>query len=154
MSPTDRRSSGQADGFRAGVTGRITPKWQVFPGYTYLDAEIKSGIAAGPRESCRPIRQSTPPRHGPAIPILPDWEAGGRAFYMSQRYAYSPNAVQASGFVRWDGMIAYHKPKYDVRVNLFNIFDTKYYDALIQSDGGRSMPGTGRTAMLSFTYRM
>jgi len=29
-----------------------------------------------------------------------------------------------------------------------------YYDALIQSDGGRSVPGSGRTAMLSLNYRM
>jgi len=81
-------------------------------------------------------------------------EVGGGAFYMSERYANNTNTVQVGGFVRWDGMIAFHQPKYDVRLNLFNIFDKKYYDALIQSDGGRSVPGTGRTAMLSLTYRM
>ncbi|MGT2492919.1 TonB-dependent receptor domain-containing protein [Cupriavidus basilensis] len=36
-------------GFRAGATGRITSKWQVFAGYTYLDGEIVNGIAAGTR---------------------------------------------------------------------------------------------------------
>lgn len=144
----------QVDGFRAGVTGRITPKWQVFAGYTYLDAEIKDGIAAGTQGK---VPTNTPKHTATAwtsYSILPSWEVGGGAFYMSQRYANNTNTVQVGGFVRWDGMIAYHQPKYDVRLNLFNIFDKKYYDALIQSDGGRSVPGTGRTAMLSFTYRM
>lgn len=144
----------QVDGFRAGVTGRITPKWQVFAGYTYLDAEIQSAIAAGTQGK---VPTNTPKHTATAwtsYAILPSWEVGGGAFYMSQRYANNTNTVQVGGFVRWDGMIAYHQPRYDVRLNLFNIFDKKYYDALIQSDGGRSVPGTGRTAMLSFTYRM
>lgn len=136
------------------MTGRITQKWQVFAGYTYLNGVIENGVAAG-TEGKVPL--NTPKHTATAwtsYAILPSWEIGGGAFYMSQRYANNTNTVQVGGYVRWDGMIAYHQPKYDVRLNLFNIFDKKYYDALIQSDGGRSVPGTGRTAMLSFTYRM
>ncbi|MGO4808406.1 TonB-dependent receptor [Cupriavidus sp. 2MCAB6] len=141
-------------GFRAGATGRITNKWQVFAGYTYLDGEIVNGIAAGTQGM---VPTNTPKHTATAwtsYRVLQDWEVGGGAFYMSQRYANNTNTVQVGGFVRWDGMIAYHQPKYDVRLNLFNVFDKKYYDALIQSDGGRSVPGTGRTAMLSLIYRM
>ncbi|MGO4328879.1 TonB-dependent receptor [Cupriavidus sp. 2TAF22] len=144
----------QVDGFRFGATGRITPKWQVFAGYTYLNAVIENGIAAGTQGK---IPGNTPKHTATAwtsYAVLPNWEVGGGAFYMSQRYANNTDTVQVGGYVRWDGMIAYHQPKYDVRLNLFNIFDKKYYDALIQSDGGRSVPGTGRTAMLSFVYRM
>ena len=50
-------------------------------------------------------------------------------------------------------MLAYHQPHYDVRLNLFNLFDKHYYDALIPSDGGRAVPGMARTAMLSVNYR-
>ena len=144
----------RVNGFRAGATGRITSRWQVFAGYTYLDAEIVNGIAAGTQGM---VPTNTPKHTATAwtsYALTPEWELGGGAFYMSQRYANNTNTVQVGGFVRWDGMIAYHQPKYDVRLNLFNIFDKKYYDALIQSDGGRSVPGTGRTAMLSFAYRM
>ncbi|WP_420996436.1 TonB-dependent receptor [Cupriavidus sp. 30B13] len=144
----------QVDGARVGITGRITPKWQVFAGYTYLDAIIENGIASGTQGK---IPGNTPKHTATAwtsYMVLPNWEVGGGAFYMSQRYANNTDTTQVGGFVRWDGMVAYHQPKYDVRLNLFNIFDKRYYDALIQSDGGRSVPGTGRTAMLSFTYRM
>lgn len=141
-------------GFRAGATGRITNKWQVFAGYTYLDGEIINGIAAS---TTGKVPTNTPKHTATAwtsYTFLPNWEVGGGAFYMSERFANNTNTVQVGSFVRWDGMVAYHQPKYDVRLNLFNIFDKKYYDALIQSDGGRAVPGTGRTAMLSFTYRM
>ncbi|MDW3680419.1 TonB-dependent siderophore receptor [Cupriavidus sp. CV2] len=141
-------------GFRAGATGRITSKWQVFAGYTFLDADIVNGIAAGTQG----MTPANTPKHTAtawtSYAVLPNWEVGGGAFYMSQRYANNTDTVQVGGYVRWDGMIAYHQPKYDVRLNLFNVFDKKYFDALIPSDGGRSVPGTGRTAMLSVVYRM
>jgi len=38
-------------------------------------------------------------------------------------------------------------------VNLLNLTNKYYYDALIQSDGGRAVPGIGRTALLTATYR-
>lgn len=141
-------------GFRAGATGRITSKWQVFAGYTYLDGEIVNGVGAG---TTGKVPLNTPKHTATAwtsYSFLPNWEVGGGAFYMSERFANNTNLVQVGSYVRWDGMLAYHQPKYDVRLNLFNVFNKKYYDALIQSDGGRAVPGTGRTAMLSFTYRM
>jgi len=141
-------------GFRAGASGRITSKWQVFAGYTYLDAQIVNGIGAGTTG----MVPANTPKHTATLwtsyRVLPEWEVGGGAYYMSQRFANNTNTVQVGGYVRWDAMVAYHQPKYDVRLNLFNVFDKKYYDALIASDGGRAVPGTGRTAMLSFVYRM
>ena len=73
---------------------------------------------------------------------------------MSRRYAANTDVVQVGGYARWDGTLDYHQPKYDVRLNVFNLFDRKYFDALIPSDGGRSVPGTGRSAMLSFSYHV
>ena len=35
----------------------------------------------------------------------------------------------------------------------FNLVDAHYYDSLIQSDGGRAVPGLGRTAMITLVYR-
>jgi catecholate siderophore receptor len=55
--------------------------------------------------------------------------------------------------VRWDATLAYHQPKYDIRLNLFNLSNAYYYDALIPSDGGRAVPGAARSAMLSYAYR-
>jgi catecholate siderophore receptor len=40
-----------------------------------------------------------------------------------------------------------------VQLNALNIGDKKYIDALIPSDGGRSIPGIGRTLLATFDYK-
>ncbi|MEJ0064097.1 MAG: hypothetical protein WDM85_00695 [Caulobacteraceae bacterium] len=47
-------------------------------------------------------------------------------------------------YTRLDATLAYRQPHYEIRLNLFNLADERYYDSLIQSDGGRAVPGTGR----------
>ena len=40
------------------------------------------------------------------------------------------------------------------RLNVFNLTDTYYYEQVIASDGGRAVPGSGLTAMLTLTARL
>ena len=145
----------RARGARAGATGRITKQWQVAANYTYLDAQVIEASALDGTLGKIPVNTL---KHTVATwttyDIAPKWQVGGGATYMSQRYANATNTVQVGGYVRWDATVAYLQKDYDIRLNLFNLTNKMYYDALIQSDGGRSVPGTGRTAMLSVTYRM
>ncbi|EJL87873.1 TonB-dependent siderophore receptor [Herbaspirillum sp. CF444] len=142
-------------GARAGATGRINKQWQVAAGYTYLDAQVLSGAAGDTAVGKIPVNT---PKHTlttwTTYDVVPHWQIGGGATYMSQRYANATNTVQVGGYTRWDATVAYTQKQYDIRLNLFNLTNKMYYDALIQSDGGRSVPGTGRTAMLSVNYRM
>ena len=96
--------------------------------------------------------------------IDPAWQVGAGAFYMSQRFVADSgisatlpqgnvDRVSVPSYTRWDATLAYHQPKYDLRLNLLNLTNRQYYDALIQSDGGRSVPGIGRTVLLTGTYR-
>lgn len=145
----------RARGARAGATGRITKQWQVAANYTYLDAQVIEASTLDGTQGKVPVNT---PKHTVATwttyDIAPQWQVGGGATYMSQRYANATNTVQVGGYVRWDATVAYLQKDYDIRLNLFNLTNKMYYDALIQSDGGRSVPGSGRTAMLSVTYRM
>jgi len=144
----------QVDGFRAGAAGRITPKWSVFAGYTYLDAQIVNGIAVG---TTGKVPTNTPENAATlwtTYEFAPHWEIGGGTIYQSSRYLNNTNLVRVGGYSRWDGTLAYRQRDYDIRLNLFNLADKYYHDALIQSDGGRAVPGAGRTAMLSFLYRI
>ena len=70
---------------------------------------------------------------------------------MGQRYANNTNTVHRAGVLplRRDGGL--QDPTYDVRLNVFNLTDVKYYDQLMASDGGRAVPGSGLTAMLTLT---
>jgi catecholate siderophore receptor len=143
----------RVSGARAGVAGRVTDKLQVFGGYTHLDATIVDGIAPGTNG----MVPANTPRDSFSLwstyAITPQWEVGTGATYSASRFANNTDLVQVGSYTRWDGMVAYHQPKYDIRLNVYNLFGTNYYDALIPSDGGRSVPGLGRSAMVSLAYR-
>lgn len=140
-------------GERIGISGRLTPQWLVFGGYTHLDARIISAIAANTQGK---IPSNTPADTATlwsTYAVTPQWEVGGGATYMSGRFLNNTDLVRVPGYTRLDMTIAYHQPRYDIRLNIFNLADTRYYDSLIQSDGGRAVPGSGRTAMISLVYR-
>ncbi|MDB5989881.1 MAG: TonB-dependent siderophore receptor [Herbaspirillum sp.] len=142
-------------GIAAGATGRINKRWQITGNYTYLDAQVTQASATDGTQGKVPVNV---PKHSftgwSTYRIAKDWEIGGGPTYMSERFANATNTVQVGGYTRWDATLAYTQPKYDIRLNLFNLRNKMYYDALIQSDGGRSVPGSGRTALLSVNYRM
>ncbi|MGN6649363.1 TonB-dependent receptor [Trinickia sp.] len=140
-------------GFQAGVTGHLLPNWQLFAGYSYMDATILRA-----RDGTQGHTPANTPRNTLTLwstyNVTPHWEIGGGPTYMSARYAANTNYVQAGGYTRWDAMAAYHEKQWDLRLNLLNLTNKFYYDALIQSDGGRSVPGIGRTLLATFEYRL
>lgn len=143
----------RVNGARAGVAGHVTSRLQVFGGYTHLDALIVDGVAPGTNGM---VPANTPKDSASlwsTYAITPQWEVGAGATYSSSRFANNTDLVQVGSYTRWDAMLAYHQPRYDIRLNVYNLFDTAYYDALIPSDGGRAVPGLGRSAMLSVAYR-
>lgn len=140
------------DGFQSGVTGHITNKWQVYGGYTYMDAVILKAL-----DGTQGKVPANTPRNTATLwstyAITSAWEIGGGPTYMSPRFAANTNLVRVPGYTRWDMTAAYHAKKYDVRLNLLNLTNKMYYDALIPSDGGRSIPGIGRTLLATFNYK-
>ena len=145
----------RVNGFRAGATGHVSKDLQVAVSYSYLDAQITGASAL---DGTRGKTPANTPKHTltawSTYALSHDWEIGGGPVMMSQRFAANTDAVQVAGYARWDATLAYKQPKYDIRLNLFNLTDKMYYDALIPSDGGRSVPGVGRSAMLSFNYHL
>ena len=145
------------------AVGHISENLQISSGYMHLDPKVIDTVdgTAG----------STPantPKNSFNIWATYDidraWQLGGGAFYMSQRFVADSgitatlpqgniDRVSVSPYTRWDATLAYHQPKYDLRLNLLNLTDKHYYDALIASDGGRAVPGITRTLLLTGTYR-
>jgi catecholate siderophore receptor len=139
-------------GAEFGMVGHLTRNWQIFSGYSYMDGRIVKAVdgtqgnvpANTPRNTFTTWTTYTFAEH---------WEAGGGPTYMSQRYAANTDVVSVGGYTRWDATVAFHQPSYDIRLNVQNLTNKRYFDALIQSDGGRSVPGIGRTEMVTFTYK-
>lgn len=141
-------------GFELGASGRITPQWQVIGGYTHLNPTV---VQASALDGTQGKTLANTPRDNATLwttyNLSKTWEVGGGATYMSNRFASNTNVVSAGGYTRWDATVAYHQAKYDVRLNLLNLTDKHYIDALIPSDGGRSVPGLGRTLLATVAYR-
>ncbi|HET7095753.1 MAG TPA: TonB-dependent siderophore receptor [Casimicrobiaceae bacterium] len=141
-------------GFQVSAAGRITRTWQVFGGYTYLDAEIVKASALDNSQGRVPANT---PRNSASLwtayNLTHDWQVGTGITYMSDRYASNVNAVKAPDYFRWDAMVAYDQPRYSIQLNVFNLTNRLNYDALIPSDRGRSVPGTDLQALLSITYK-
>ncbi|MFM0438815.1 TonB-dependent siderophore receptor [Paraburkholderia strydomiana] len=139
-------------GYQLGLAGHITDKWQVFGGYTYMDATILKALdgTTGKTPANTPRNMLT---LWTTYAFTPHWEIGGGPIYTSSRYAANNNFVKVGGYTRWDAMAAYHAKKYDVQFNVLNLTDKNYYDALIPSDGGRAVPGNGRTFLATLNYR-
>ncbi|HEX3897133.1 MAG TPA: TonB-dependent siderophore receptor [Rudaea sp.] len=154
VSTTEYELSGdiRVRGGEVGVAGHVTDAWQVFAGYTRLNATIEKAS-----DGTQGNTPANTPRNSASlwnsVTLTPEWEIGGGATYLSQRYAANNNLVTIPGYTRWDAMIAWHQPKYSVQLNVLNIGDKKYIDALIPSDGGRSIPGIGRTLLATVDYK-
>jgi len=85
--------------------------------------------------------------------LTQSWSAGTGLIWQSSRFVTTTNVVSVPSFVRWDATVAYVRPHYDVRVNLLNLSNVHYFDNVIQSDGGRAVPGIDRSAQVTLTYR-
>ncbi len=154
VSTTEYELSGniRVRGGEVGVAGHVTEQWQVFAGYTRLNADIVKA-SDGTQGN---VPANTPKNSATlwnSVKLSTEWEVGGGATYLSQRFAANNNLVTVPGYARWDAMVAWHQPKYDVQLNVLNIGDKKYLDALIPSDGGRSIPGIGRTLLATVDYK-
>ncbi len=98
-------------GFQASVAGRIARDWQVFGGYTYLDAEIVKASALDGTQGKVPANT---PENSASLwttwNFAPSWQAGTGIAYMSDRYASNNNAVKVPDYFRWDAMVGYAQP--------------------------------------------
>ena len=159
----------RTDGLELEVAGRVTPNWEVFSGFSLMDAEI---LEVAPDADARLEGQR--PRNTPKLTfnlwstyaLGGGWKIGGGVEAKSDRYAYVPTAANANsnfidgkfspntapGYARWDAMLAYEQKSWATRLNVKNIFDRVYYDA-VYDQGGFAIPGTGRAIILTGEYK-
>lgn len=63
---------------------------------------------------------------------------------------FNPNTVP--GYARVDAMLSYEQKKWALRLNVKNLLDKTYYDALYEN-GGFTLPGNRRSAILTTEYK-
>ena len=144
----------RSQGVELGVTGRPVPRLQLFGGYTYLDATIRR--AADPTQ--QGARFANVPRHSASL--LATYDAtdrlmvGGQVTARDRIFGGTQAAGDASvpGFVRLDAVARFDiASSVQVRANVLNLTNARYYDTLYRSGTPFVYVAPGRSALVSLT---
>ena len=141
-------------GLELGAMGAITPKWDIWAAYTYLDPKIlsyRSGSAVFDGNRTKFIAKQSASLWT-SYKLLPELTLGGGATYTGMRYANDANTLQLPSGVRYDAMLRYaFSRKLSLQFNVNNITDKPLYDA--SHVGLFAAVAPGRSYFLKLDYR-
>lgn len=141
----------RVDGVEVGATGKVTDKWSVFTGYSYLESTILDT-----RDQSQLGRHlPNTPRHNftmwTTYEVTQKWTVGGGAIYQSLGWANVTNTAYVPEFWKFDAMVSYKvDEKSTVQLNIYNLTNQLYY---AQYFGGNVVPASGRWAALTYRAR-
>ncbi|MDC7709229.1 TonB-dependent receptor [Vogesella indigofera] len=148
------------DGVEVEVAGRLSEKWEVFAGATLMDPKIDQGWASNaPTDANKGAVPKYTPKKTANIwttyKVTDKVTAGVGLYYTGKRYARDSSSDQsrerfAPSYVRADAMLSYEERKYNVRLNVNNLTNKKYYDALY---GGHASAAAPREVQLTVGYK-
>ncbi|CUR71264.1 Virulence-associated outer membrane protein Vir-90 [Achromobacter xylosoxidans] len=163
--PNEYEQAGQTRvrGIELGFSGSITPAWNIYGGYTFLDSKL----IRGGRKDIGAEGQDLPntPRNAFSLwstyKVLPELTLGGGAYYVDKVYGNADVGVDASGapkarwvpsYWRFDAMAKYKfSSNLALQLNVLNVFDQTFYTRARPKN--HAALGTGRAALLSVRLR-
>ncbi len=170
--PTDLGQVGeiQVDGVELGISGNITPQWQVFGGYTYQTSELVKGavtfpVPGGPAVPSPLEGQAlgNTPKHNVSLfstyKITSKLTAGGGVYYVSRSNGGNQggagggtNGIYAPAYTRLDAFASYDlTDRATLQLNVQNAADEDY---IIRTNGvHHADPAPGRSATLALNLR-
>jgi catecholate siderophore receptor len=141
----------RVEGFEAGAAGKLTDKWSLSGGYTYLDGKVVA--SRNLVELGRTLTNT--PRHS-----LSAWtsyqlpwniDVGGGLQYVGERVNSTTTPRKAPGYWVADAMLAYRiNENIGFRLNGYNLADENYIDRV---GGGHFIPGAGRSGTLTTDFK-
>ncbi len=165
----------RTNGLEFEVAGRITENWEVFSGLAFMDAEILEvaenvNATTGVITKAYSGYQGKRPRNTPpatfniwsTYKFAENWKFGMGLEAKAERLGYSPQGAMPGsnftdgkfdpnklpGYARVDAMLSYEQKQWAVKLNVKNLLDKTYYDA-IYDNGSFSVPGNSRTVILT-----
>ncbi|MCB1206615.1 MAG: TonB-dependent siderophore receptor [Verrucomicrobiae bacterium] len=139
----------EVKGVEFGVSGRVTPWWQIYTSFTHLESEIT--------KSLNPLEVGNEIAHTPENTFslwnhfdLPGkFFAGGGPVFVDSRFSNNENLRVAPSYTTWDAMVGYEiNENLTFRVNFFNLGDEDYIDRV---GGGHAIPGAGRSVRFTIS---
>ena len=142
--------SQRTNGYELGVSGNVTPAWEIAGGYANQEATITSTTAAATTGAAVPLVPRNTLSLWNRYQVARSWGLGLGVVHQSDLYAAIDNKVTLPGFTRLDGA-AYLTLGANLRaqLNLENLLDRKYYPTA--HNNNNITPGAPRTVRLSLT---
>ncbi|MNO46232.1 putative TonB-dependent receptor BfrD precursor [compost metagenome] len=140
----------RVQGIELSASGKLTDKWQVFAGYTYMQARQIDGGPLGAANDGNQLPNT--PNNSASLwttySITPKLTVGGGAFYVDDVYGSVANTTMVDSYVRYDAMAAYKLTKnVDLQLNVQNLTNEVYYDKAFSTHFANQ--AAGRTALLT-----
>lgn len=152
------------DGFELLAAGKLTERWQLYAGYTWLDNKITAAPGAGIHEAyVKSQKLGGTPKHSVSLFTLYDLTpqitvGGGLNHVGSVTSGVDPVAgdnvytVRIPSYTVVDLYAAYKfTPKTQVRLNLNNAFDKQYISQLAEG-GAQGIPGKARQLIMTLRH--
>lgn len=158
--PTIMLLSGKrhTDGIELESAGRITKHWQVFSSVALMRSNIdKAGDSLSTNVGKRPANT---PNYTYSVWSTYDckfhgnWKFGAGLESVGQRYANeasSSSLVSIPAYRRVDAMVEYSRERYAIKLNLYNLLNTKYYEGIYR---GHVVPGTSIAGLLTLSFKL
>lgn len=154
----------RTDGLELTLNADLKDGWKVLAGYAYLDAVITDSIAVDRSVTSAgsvPFKgknATLTPKHTANLWLTKDlgsgFTVGGGANAVAARFANPGNTVTLPGYLTADALLAYRTARYDIQLNINNIFNTGYIVSGHGTSPNLSLPGAPRNAALTLRYRM
>ncbi len=144
----------RSQGVELGFAGTVADVVKLFGGYTYTDATITA--SADPANVGR--RFANIPQHTAqllaTVMVTSRFEIGGQVYYQDSMYGGTQLAgtAEVPGYARFDAVARYRiSDNLTARVNVLNVTDQRYYDAIYRSGSPFSYIAPGRSAFFTLT---
>lgn len=152
----------RVQGLEVGLTGRLSPQWNVFANFTFLDSQVLAA-APGNASSARKGQAlaNTPPRSlnlWTTYELNDAWTLGYGAHHVSRRNVTSSTNAKLDAFWLHNAMLNYRvEERFDIQLNVNNLFNKTYVERVRQRSGSAARSsaieyGDARAAVVTASY--
>ncbi|MFO1498171.1 MAG: TonB-dependent siderophore receptor [Verrucomicrobiota bacterium] len=149
----------RVQGIEFGLSGQITRAWSVYGGYAFMESEILRSKTVTTYNGVRIPEEghtlSNTPEQTATLwttyALTPRLSLGTGVQFVDKRFSNNIETSSVPGYWLQDALLAWKANEhFSFRLNAYNLWDKEYIDRV---GGGHSIPGTGRTVILTASLK-
>ena len=143
----------RSKGLELGLSGAITPQWQISAGYALQDATIRKTTSAAPAGREVPLVPKQQASLWTRYDLTPRLGAGAGVYHQSKSFTSISNTAILPAFTRVDAA-AFFKltPQIEAQINVENLLNSDYFSSAYNDNN--IMPGAPTTVRATVRMRL